>query len=121
MTTSTVPAIVVGAAILNGLFLQGKQLDQVKLVTSGAGAAALACLDLLVMLGIPVDNIWVTDIKGLVYHGRVDDMDEIKERYAKRTDARTLNEVIEGADVSSGCRLVASSRRRWWPGWRPRR
>jgi malate dehydrogenase (oxaloacetate-decarboxylating)(NADP+) len=95
-------AIVVGAAILNGLFLQGKQLDQVKVVTSGAGAAALACLDLLVMLGIPVENIWVTDIKGLVYEGRIEDMDEIKGRYAKQTDARTLGEVIEGADVFLG-------------------
>ncbi len=95
-------AIVVGAAILNGLFLQGKDLRQVKLVTSGAGAAALACLDLLVMLGIPVENIWVTDIKGLVYEGRVEEMDDIKGRYAKRTDARTLAEVIEGADVFLG-------------------
>ncbi|MBK7955200.1 MAG: NADP-dependent malic enzyme [Candidatus Accumulibacter sp.] len=95
-------AIVVGAAILNGLFLQDKKLDQVKVVTSGAGAAALACLDLLVMLGIPVENIWVTDIKGLVYEGRVEDMDEIKGRYAKRTDARSLAEVIEGADVFLG-------------------
>jgi malate dehydrogenase (oxaloacetate-decarboxylating)(NADP+) len=95
-------AIVVGAAILNGLFLQGKQLDQVKVVTSGAGAAALACLDLLVMLGIPVENIWVTDIKGLVYEGRIEDMDEIKGRYAKQTDARTLGEVIDGADVFLG-------------------
>ena len=95
-------AIVVGAAILNGLFLQGKELDQVKLVSSGAGAAALACLDLLVMLGLPVDNIWVTDIKGLVYEGRVEEMDEIKARYAKRTDARTLSEVIVGADVFLG-------------------
>ena len=95
-------AIVVGAAILNGLFLQGKELDQVKVVTSGAGAAALACLDLLVMLGIPVENIWVTDIKGLVYEGRIEDMDEIKGRYAKQTDARTLGEVIEGADVFLG-------------------
>ncbi len=95
-------AIVVGAAVLNGLFLQGKKLDEVKVVTSGAGAAALACLDLLVMLGIPVDNIWVTDIKGLVYEGRVEEMDEIKARYAKRTDARTLAEVIGGADVFLG-------------------
>jgi len=95
-------AIVVGAAILNGLFLQGKELDQVKLVTSGAGAAALACLDLLVMLGLPVENVWVTDIKGLVYEGRVEEMDEIKARYAKRTDARTLGEVIVGADVFLG-------------------
>ncbi|WP_300453774.1 NADP-dependent malic enzyme [Accumulibacter sp.] len=95
-------AIVVGAAILNGLFLQGKELDRVKVVTSGAGAAALACLDLLVMLGIPVDNIWVTDIKGLVYEGRLEEMDDIKGRYAKRTEARSLGEVIDGADVFLG-------------------
>jgi len=95
-------AIVIGAAILNGLFLQGKDLKKVKLVTSGAGAAALASLDMLVMLGIPIENIWVTDIKGLVYEGRVEEMDEIKARYAKKTDARTLGEVIEGADVFLG-------------------
>jgi len=95
-------AIVVGAAILNGLTYLGKDLKQIKLVTSGAGAAALACLDLLVMLGIPVENIWVTDIKGVVYEGRVEEMDEIKARYAKKTDARTLGEVIEGADVFLG-------------------
>ncbi len=95
-------AIVVGAAILNGLHLIGKDLKTVKIVTSGAGAAALACLDLLVMLGAPVDNIWVTDIKGVVYEGRVEEMDEIKARYAKDTSARTLGEVIEGADVFLG-------------------
>ncbi len=95
-------AIVVGAAILNGLTYLGKDLKQIKLVTSGAGAAALACLDLLVMLGVPVENIWVTDIKGVVYEGRVEEMDEIKARYAKQTDARTLGEVIEGADVFLG-------------------
>jgi malate dehydrogenase (oxaloacetate-decarboxylating)(NADP+) len=95
-------AIVVGAAILNGLHLIGKDLSKVKIVTSGAGAAALACLDLLVMLGAPTENIWVTDIKGLVYEGRVEEMDEIKARYIKKTDARTLGEVIEGADVFLG-------------------
>jgi malate dehydrogenase (oxaloacetate-decarboxylating)(NADP+) len=95
-------AIVVGAAVLNGLRLMGKELDEVKVVTSGAGAAALACLDLLVMLGIPVENIWVTDIKGLVYEGRIEEMEPIKARYAKVTDARTLGEVIEGADVFLG-------------------
>jgi malate dehydrogenase (oxaloacetate-decarboxylating)(NADP+) len=95
-------AIVVGAAILNGLHLIGKDLSTVKIVTSGAGAAALACLDLLVMLGAPVENIWVTDIKGVVYEGRVEEMDEIKGRYAKQTAARTLGEVIEGADVFLG-------------------
>jgi len=95
-------AIVVGAAVLNSLHLVGKDLKTVRIVTSGAGAAALACLDLLVMLGVPVANIWVTDIQGVVYEGRVEEMDEIKARYAKHTDARTLGEVIEDADVFLG-------------------
>ncbi len=95
-------AIVVGAAVLNGLRLVGKRIDEVKLVTSGAGAAALACLDLLVSLGVRIENIWVTDIKGVAYEGRTEDMDPIKARYAKKTDARTLGEVIEGADVFLG-------------------
>ncbi|MCK0510636.1 NADP-dependent malic enzyme [Aromatoleum buckelii] len=95
-------AIVVGAAVLNGLHLLGKDLKKVKLVTSGAGAAALACLRLLEKLGIPVENIWVTDIEGVVYEGRPTLMDPIKARYAKPTSARTLSEVIEGADVLLG-------------------
>ncbi|MDP1651197.1 MAG: NADP-dependent malic enzyme [Rhodocyclaceae bacterium] len=95
-------AIVVGAAVLNGLKLIGKKIEEVKLVTSGAGAAALACLDLLVNLGVRIENIWVTDIKGVAYAGRVEDMDPIKARYAKQTAARTLAEVIEGADVFLG-------------------
>ena len=95
-------AIVVGAAVLNALHMQGKDLKQVKLVTSGAGAAALACLDLLVMLGIPVENIWVTDIEGVVYEGRATLMDPVKARYAKKTDARRLDEVIGGADIFLG-------------------
>ena len=95
-------AIVVGAAILNGLKLVGKQVEEVKLVTSGAGAAALACLDLLVNLGVRVENIWVTDIHGVAHVGREKDMDPIKARYAKVTDARALGEVIEHADVFLG-------------------
>ena len=95
-------AIVVGAFVLNGLKHVGKKIDEVKLVTSGAGAAALACLDLLVNLGVKVENIWVTDIKGVAYEGRVEDMDPIKARYAKKTDARTLGEVIADADVFLG-------------------
>ncbi len=95
-------AIVVGAAVLNGLKLIGKKIEEVKLVTSGAGAAALACLDLLVNLGVRIENIWVTDIKGVAYEGRVEDMDPIKARYAKKTAARTLAEVIEGADIFLG-------------------
>ena len=95
-------AIVVGAAILNGLHLIGKDLSKVKIVASGAGAAALACLDLLVLLGAPVENIWVTDIHGLVYQGRVEEMDEIKARYAKASEMRGLGEVIADADVFLG-------------------
>ncbi len=95
-------AIVVGAAVLNGLHLVGKKIGEVKLVTSGAGAAALACLDLLVSLGVRVENIWVTDIEGLVFEGRTKLMDPIKARYAKRTEMRTLAEAIDGADVFLG-------------------
>jgi len=95
-------AIIVGAAVLNGLAVVGKKIDKVRLVTSGAGAAALACLDLLVKSGLRIENIMVTDIKGVVYKGRKEEMDPEKERYAKETRARTLDEVIEGADVFLG-------------------
>jgi len=95
-------AIVVGAAVLNGLKLVGKDLGKVKLVTSGAGAAALACLEMLVLLGVRVENIWVTDIEGVVYEGRTVLMDPLKARYAKKTSARSLAEVIVDADVFLG-------------------
>ncbi len=95
-------AIVVGAALLNGLKVVGKSIDQVKLVTSGAGAAALACINLLVKLGLPKQNIWVTDIEGVVYEGRTELMDPDKAIYAQPTDKRTLAEVIDGADIFLG-------------------
>jgi malate dehydrogenase (oxaloacetate-decarboxylating)(NADP+) len=95
-------AITVGAAILNGLKVTGKELAQVKLVASGAGAAALACLDLLVKMGLPPEHITVTDIKGVVYRGRKEEMDPDKARYAKDTRARKLDDVIAGADVFLG-------------------
>jgi malate dehydrogenase (oxaloacetate-decarboxylating)(NADP+) len=95
-------AIVVGAAILNGLKVVGKDPKDIKLVTSGAGAAALACLGLLVKLGIPRENIWVTDLAGVVYEGRTELMDEDKIVFAQKTDQRTLSEAIEGADVFLG-------------------
>jgi malate dehydrogenase (oxaloacetate-decarboxylating)(NADP+) len=95
-------AIIVGAAILNGLKVVGKDIGSVKLVVSGAGAAALACLGLLELLGLPRGNIWVTDIEGVVYQGRTVLMDEEKARYAQPTPARTLAEVIGGADVFLG-------------------
>ena len=95
-------AITVGAAILNGLKVVGKDVSKVKLVTSGAGAAALACLGLLVKLGIPRENIWVTDLAGLVYEGRTELMDEDKIQFSQKTAQRTLAEAIEGADVFLG-------------------
>ena len=95
-------AIVVGAAVLNGLKVVGKSLQDIKLVTSGAGAAALACLNLLVKLGIPRKNIFVTDLAGVVYEGRTELMDDDKIQFAQSTTARTLAEVIQGADVFLG-------------------
>ncbi len=95
-------AITVGAAILNGLKVAGKKPADVKLVTSGAGAAALACLGLLLKLGLRRENIFVTDLAGVVYEGRTELMDEDKIVYAQKTDARTLGEVIAGADIFLG-------------------
>jgi len=95
-------AIIVGAAILNGLKVVGKDIKTCKLVVSGAGAAALACLDLIVDLGFPLENIYVTDLAGVVYKGRVELMDEDKIRFAQETSARTLAEVIPDADVFLG-------------------
>ena len=87
-------AITVAAAMLNGLKVAGKNIAEVKLVTSGAGAAALACLNLLLKLGIPRENIYVTDLAGVVYEGRTELMDEDKIQFAQKTDARKLADVI---------------------------
>jgi malate dehydrogenase (oxaloacetate-decarboxylating)(NADP+) len=95
-------AIVVGAALLNALKVTGKDIKKIKLVTSGAGAAALACLGLLVKLGVPRENIWVTDLAGLVYEGRTELMDEDKVVFAQKTTQRTLAQAIVGADVFLG-------------------
>ncbi len=95
-------AITVGAALINALKVAGKQPDEVKLVTSGAGAAALACLNLLLHLGIRRENIFVTDLAGVVYQGRTELMDEDKAQFAQPTAARSLGEVIAGADVFLG-------------------
>jgi malate dehydrogenase (oxaloacetate-decarboxylating)(NADP+) len=95
-------AIVVSATILNGLRVVGKEIGQVKLVTSGAGAAALACLDLLVHLGLKMENVWVSDIAGVVYEGRKEEMDPNKARYARRTEARKLADIIGAADIFLG-------------------
>jgi malate dehydrogenase (oxaloacetate-decarboxylating)(NADP+) len=95
-------AIIVGAAILNGLKVVGKSIMECKLVVSGAGAAALACLDLIVDLGFPIENIFVTDLAGVVYKGRAELMDPDKERFAQETGARTLAEVIPDADIFLG-------------------
>ncbi|NRR29260.1 NADP-dependent malic enzyme [Oxalobacteraceae bacterium] len=95
-------AIIVGAAILNGIKVVNKDIKECKLVVSGAGAAALACLDLIVDLGFPLENIFVTDLAGVVYKGRTELMDPDKERFARDTTARTLAEVIPGADIFLG-------------------
>ena len=95
-------AIIVAAAVLNGLTLVGKDIRKIKLTCSGAGAAAIACLDQLVSLGLPVENILVTDVNGVVYEGRTEAMDPIKARYARPTSARTLGDIIDGADIFLG-------------------
>jgi malate dehydrogenase (oxaloacetate-decarboxylating)(NADP+) len=95
-------AIVVGAAMVNALRVVGKDIGSVKLVASGAGAAALACLNLLVKLGVKRENVWVCDIKGLVYAGRTELMDEYKAIFAQETDKRSLADVIGGADIFLG-------------------
>jgi malate dehydrogenase (oxaloacetate-decarboxylating)(NADP+) len=95
-------AICVSAAFINGLEVVGKDIQKVKVVVSGAGAAALACLDLMVDLGLPLKNIWVSDIEGVVYEGRTVLMDPDKARFAQKTEARKLSDIIEGADVFLG-------------------
>jgi malate dehydrogenase (oxaloacetate-decarboxylating)(NADP+) len=95
-------AIVVAAGLLNGLKVVGKDIKNVKLVTSGAGAAALACLGLLLKMGMPYKNIFVTDLAGVVYEGRTELMDDDKRPFSQKTTARTLGEVIEGADIFLG-------------------
>jgi malate dehydrogenase (oxaloacetate-decarboxylating)(NADP+) len=95
-------AIIVSAAVLNGLKLVGKQIGQIKVAVSGAGAAALACLDLLVELGVRRENVFVSDIKGVVYKGRKEEMDAEKARYAQDTRARSLAEIVLGADLFLG-------------------
>ena len=113
-------AIVVAAAIRNGLLLQGKAFSDIKLVTSGAGAAALAVVDLLVAMGLPVANVTLTDIKGVVHAGRDKDMPANMARYAKKTDARTLGEVLVGADVFLGLSAPNVLKKEWLPQMAPK-
>ena len=95
-------AIIVGAAVLNALEIAGKKIDEVKLACSGAGAAGIACLNMLVALGMSRDNITVVDRKGVVYAGRAEEMDPDKARYARDTPARSLADAVKGADVFLG-------------------
>ncbi|TAG47879.1 MAG: NADP-dependent malic enzyme [Betaproteobacteria bacterium] len=106
-------AIIVGAGILNGLRVVGKKPEDVKVVTSGAGAAALACLDMLVAIGIKRENIWASDIKGVVYQGRVEEMDDNKARYAQKTDLRTVDQLLDGADVFLGLSAARVIKPEW--------
>ncbi|MET3589649.1 malate dehydrogenase (oxaloacetate-decarboxylating)(NADP+) [Bartonella silvatica] len=95
-------AIIVSAAVLNALNLSGKKIENAKIVTSGAGAAALACIHLLVRLGAKIENIWLSDLEGVVYKGRKKLMDRWKDRYAQKTNARILDDIIENADIFLG-------------------
>ncbi|TAG70797.1 MAG: NADP-dependent malic enzyme, partial [Burkholderiales bacterium] len=106
-------AIIVGAGILNGLRVVGKKPEDVKLVVSGAGAAALACLDMLVAIGIKRENIWVSDIKGVVYKGRVEEMDDNKARYAQQTELRTIDQLLDKADVFLGLSAAKVIKPEW--------
>jgi len=96
-------AIISTAALLNALKVVGKDIGQIKLVASGAGAAAIACLDMMVLLGVKQENIWVTDSRGVIYQGREANMEANKARYAQATEARTLADIVDGADVFLGC------------------
>ena len=96
-------AIISSAALLNGLELVGKDIGLVKIAVSGAGAAALACVDVMVGLGVQRSNVFMVDSKGVVYEGRPGGFDESKARYAQKTEARTLADVVDGADVFLGC------------------
>ena len=96
-------AIISSAALLNGLELVGKDIDKVKIAVSGAGAAAIACVDVMVGLGVKRENVYMVDSKGVIYEGRPGALDESKQRYAQKTDARTLADVVNGADVFLGC------------------
>ncbi|MGI4954427.1 MAG: NADP-dependent malic enzyme [Janthinobacterium lividum] len=106
-------AIIVAAAITNGLMLQEKSLAEAKLVTSGAGAAALACVDLLVTMGLKVENVTLTDVKGVVYAGREPNMPPNMERYARQTDARGLGDVLDGADIFLGLSAPRVLKQEW--------
>ena len=113
-------AIVAAAALINGLEVLGKRIDEVKLVCSGAGAAAIACLDLLVGLGLRRENIFVTDSKGVIYEGRTQGLDAQKARYAQRTEARTLADVVVGADIFLGVSMAGVLKPEMVQGMAPR-
>ncbi|HZP67730.1 MAG TPA: malic enzyme-like NAD(P)-binding protein, partial [Rudaea sp.] len=95
-------SIIVGAAVINALAVIGKEIGAVKVAASGAGAAGIACLDMLVQLGVKPENIRVADRIGVLYEGRKEDMDPAKQRYARKTDARTLADIVKGADIFLG-------------------
>ncbi|MFT8243494.1 NADP-dependent malic enzyme [Roseomonas sp. BN140053] len=113
-------AIIVSAAVRNGLLLQGKDIAEARIVTSGAGAAALACLDLLVAMGAKRENITVCDIEGVVYEGRPVLMDPYKSRYARQTDARRLPDVLAGADVFLGLSAPRVLKSEWLASLAPK-
>ena len=95
-------AIVVGAAARNALHVAGKRFEDIKIVSTGGGAAGIACLNMLLKLGVRRENIWLCDIHGLVYEGRAEDMNPQKAAFAQKTDLRHLDQVVDGADLFLG-------------------
>jgi malate dehydrogenase (oxaloacetate-decarboxylating)(NADP+) len=108
-------AIIVGAAVTNGLRIVGKKIEDVKIACSGAGAAALSCLKLLELLGAKNENIWISDIDGVVYEGRSENMNEHMAHFAQKTDKRTLEEILDGADVFLGLSAGKVLKKEWLP------
>ncbi|MDR2016260.1 MAG: NADP-dependent malic enzyme, partial [Burkholderiales bacterium] len=108
-------AIIVGAALTNGLRVVDKKIEEIKIVCSGAGAAALSCLKLLVLLGAKRENIWISDIHGVVYEGREVEMDEHKAQFTQKTDKRKLAEILPGADVFLGLSVGGVLKQEWLP------
>ncbi len=113
-------AIIVGAAVLNALVVTGKKIEEVKLATTGMGAAGISCVNMLVSLGLKPENILALDRDGVIHTGRTD-LDPDKQRYARDTDKRTLAEIVEGADIFLGLSAAGIPSRRWSPAWRASR
>ena len=111
-------AIIAAAGLINALHLTGREMKDIKIVSNGAGAASIACVELMKAMGVPHQNIILTDRQGVIYQGRSESMNQWKSAHAVKTDARTLDEAIEGADVFLGLSVAGALTKKWSRGWR---